>query len=205
LLGVFYGSRYNSNLVDDKIGNERSDLNRSRFYFDRSIDLNPNNYAAYSYAGHFTQYHDDQSIAKVSRNYFQRAATIGTRYQKPWISMAMIDLEAFKNPAQALAALEQALLREEYDSERKDPKPELISYLQACALCLDAREQTGASRSNSLNSALEKLDSSLSQGTPQIFDLFRTEKDTYFKVLHEDPITTEKYGQLLNRPQLFDL
>jgi hypothetical protein len=55
LLGVFYGSRFYAKKLPD-------DLDRSRFYFDRSLDLNSSNYATYIHAGHFTHYSKDKVL-----------------------------------------------------------------------------------------------------------------------------------------------
>jgi hypothetical protein len=118
LLGTFYGSKYHSTQGNEKSSGRQSDFNRARFYFDRSIEFNPENYSSYIYAGHFTQYYDDdKSLAKLSRDYFQRATVIGPHFQKPWVSISLIELDAFKDPDRALVALERAISKPEFDRQ----------------------------------------------------------------------------------------
>jgi hypothetical protein len=209
LLGAFYGSRFFIGLEDGKIGKERSDLNRARFYFDRSIDLNPKNYFAYMYAGHFTQYATDQSIARVSRDYFERATAIGTKYQKPWVAIALIELEAFSNPLRALTALEEASRREQYEmNERssgiRDPKPEVISYLQACAHCQRAGQLDGQGRTKSLEVAIEKFRRSSEKMSPVISNMFKADKNSYYRLLQDDPRFLEEFNDIAKRFEYFE-
>lgn len=109
LLGVFYGSRYANCLVEQRPP-ENSDLDRARFYFDRAIQLDSQNYLAYSHAGHFTMFYDKLDLARISRDYLRQAAVIGTTKQKPWLNIALLELCAFRDPGACLVAIEEALM-----------------------------------------------------------------------------------------------
>ncbi len=53
LLGIFYGSRFNSTLVDNKFlsNPDTSDFDRAHFYFERAVKLDQGSYIAYFHAG----------------------------------------------------------------------------------------------------------------------------------------------------------
>jgi tetratricopeptide (TPR) repeat protein len=196
LLGTFYGSKYHSTQGSGKSNERQSDFNRARFYFDRSIEFNPENYFSFIYAGHFTQYYDDNSLAELSRGYFQRATVIGPQFQKPWISISLIELEAFKDPDRALAALERAISNPEYDMDSKSPKPELVYYLQANAFCLKASKLNGEDRTVQSIKALEKLELSSAHPTQTILDFFKTDKELFAEVLEKNQVVEQQYEQL---------
>jgi hypothetical protein len=200
LLGTFYGSKYLSTRAYEKTSEQQSDFHRARFYFDRSIEFNSDNYSAYIYAGHFTQYYgEDKSLAKLSREYFQRATLVGPKFQKPWTSISLIELDAFKDPDRALAALERASDKPEYDLESRNPEPELISYLQAFAFCLKASQTSGEDRAIQSKKALEKLEQSSVRPIQKIRDHFKTDKEFFFEILGKDSALEQEYRQLASK------
>lgn len=188
LLGVFYGSKFYSSLPEGQLDSscERRDLNRSRFYFDQSIELDEKNYQTYISAGYFTQYHDP-SIAAVSRRYFEKAAVIGSRYQKPCLSIALIELEAFRSPDKALEALDEAAKRPEYDISYLFAAADYIEYIKACAYCLKARQKGSSEIIELLRQALENLTSACANNNEYVRTIFAKERNEYFAILEEHP------------------
>jgi hypothetical protein len=186
LLGIFYGSRFNSTLVDNKFlsNPDTSDFDRAHFYFERAVKLDQGSYIAYFHAGHFTQYYDDLRIAKISRDYFDLAAQVGASFQRPMVSIALVELEGFNDAEAALSALEKAKNRPEYDSGRKRPRPGYVSYLEACALCLRATHET--ERTKSIEEAIKKLREAAEKPSAdwkELNETFEYDRKKYFNVL----------------------
>jgi tetratricopeptide (TPR) repeat protein len=189
LLGIFYGSRFNSTLQENRFETnpDTSDFDRARFYFERAVELNQSSYSAYFHAGHFTQYYDDLKIAKISRLYFERAAQIGNLFQRPMVSAALIELEAFNDSGAALSALERARDRPEYDLDKRRPRPAYVSYLEACALCLRAKRESEPGKS--LELAMKKLKEAAedpSTDWKELNETFEYDREKYFSVLALD-------------------
>ena len=141
LLGIFYGSRHTSSLVQ-KTAPQRGDLDRARFYFDHAILIDPKNYLALSNAGHFLMFNDDVNLATAARDYLRRAALAGGSRQKPWVNLALLEIGAFKNPDASLVAVEEALKGTEWDKPRSQPKNHHCAYVRACALAEKAKTAT---------------------------------------------------------------
>ena len=205
LLGIFYGSRFNSKVIEDKFHScsDTSDFDRARFYFERAIDLDPLSYIAHFHAGHFTQYYDDPQIARISRNYFEHAAQIGISFQRPMISIALIELEAFDGANDALSALKKARERSEYDFDRKSPRPGYLSYLEACALCLKAKQES--ERATSLELAMQRLREAVKEPGPDWKELrgtFDYDRKKYLSVLTLDPKFTAEAVEVIERLEL---
>jgi hypothetical protein len=195
LLGMFYGSKFNSALPDGKFSEspDRRDIDRSRFYFDRSIQFDEQNYAAYMNAGHFTYYSDDEAMSGIARDYYQRAAASGPAYQKPWISMALIELEPFKRADRAIAALAEASTRSEYDAGRPQNATDYIAYLRACALGVKARDAKGDDCRRCLESAMSELEQASGSTNDNIRKMFQQDRSTYFVLLDQDSVFHARY------------
>jgi len=137
LLGMFYGSRFYSTTTDNEFSSSESPdyFYRAQFYFDRAIDLAPGNYNIFMYAGYFSQYYDDRQIANLSRHYFEQASQIESRFQKPLVSVALLELEGFEDPDSALRSLKGARTRDYYDRNREYPRFEyIVSFRQGCMI-----------------------------------------------------------------------
>lgn len=193
LLGVFYGSRFACD-KNGKIGSaERDDLNRARFYFDRAIGLDPQNYLAQFDAGYFTQFTDDLVVARASRDYFYGAAVLGSQYQKPLISIALLELEAFKDADAALSALDRAAERKEYNPERLGkPAVKYISYLRSCALCLKFIEGQQVDRAT-LQDAMATLSTACGALSQFVCSNFSSDTASFFYVLKDNQTTSEAF------------
>jgi tetratricopeptide (TPR) repeat protein len=201
LLGVFYGSKFCSALPDGKISDnsDRRDFNRARFYFDRSIAIDDKNYLAYLSAGYFTQYNDDQSIALVSRDYFEGAAVAGPQYQKPWVSIALIELDALRNPDKALAALDEALKRPKYDVLRSKHAEGYIEYVKACAYCLKAKKDSSKENETLLGKAMESLRQAFEHNNQYVREAFAKERKEYFDILEDSPTFRTQFAILIEK------
>jgi hypothetical protein len=197
LLGVFYGSRFTSTLVDGKITAERNDLNRARFYFDRAIDYDAKNYQAYVHAGHFTQYYDDKELARISINYFERAAVVGFEYQRPWITISIIELEAFQNSSRALASLSQASLRPKYDVGQSAPDLQSISYLEAYSHGYVAKKLPNSQQEASLQSVLDQLKPILQSPNDRVRSMFLSDREMYFSLFAKWPSLNDEFSALV--------
>jgi len=213
LLGVFYGSRFACD-KDGKIGSVPQDapgkarylhdLYRARFYFDRCLELDATNYRGYFEAGFFTQYTDDLSLARISRDYFVTAATVGKQYQKPLISIALLELEAFRDPQAALNALDSAQERKEYNIDAAYPAPNYISYFRACALCLRIVKSLVPEDSSSLQEALESLSIPCSAPNKYICANFTSDTESFFFVLKDSPLTATQFQELADKVRSSD-
>jgi tetratricopeptide (TPR) repeat protein len=182
---------------------DKSDFDRAHFYFERATDLDPRSYSAYFHAGHFTQYYDDPKIAVISRDYFERAAQVGILSQRPLVSIALIELEAFNNSQTALSALERARSRPEYDLDRKRARPGYLSYLEACALCLKA--QHGSERAKSLDLAMKRLKEAAEEPSTdwkELNETFEYDRKKYFSVLTIDSGFATEAETLIKRLEL---
>lgn len=201
LLGMFYGSKFCSTLSKGRFceSSDRRDFDRSRFYFDRSIQFDDSNYLAYMNAGHFTYYSDDRAVSGIAREYYQRAALAGPSFQKPWVSIALIDLEPFVNSGGAIAALDEAAKRSEYDIGRQHNATEYISYLRACALCVKARDLSASERDEVLTSAIAELEQASSSANENIQNMFPDDKSTYFHILEGDPSFAEEFANVARK------
>jgi hypothetical protein len=196
LLGAFYGSRFARDKGGEIGDSSREDLDRARFYFGRSIKLNPQSYLAYLYAGYFTQFSDDLEIAAESRDYFGAAARLDTEYQKPMISIALIELEAFNNPKAAISALADAQGRCKYNLRRPLPAIHLITYLRACAQCLIAVKPSTLPDPILLKEALASLSDACEEPSQYVCRNFTSDTNAYFHVLREQPFTSEEFGRI---------
>jgi tetratricopeptide (TPR) repeat protein len=204
LLGIFHGSKFNSTLEDNRFSSakDRRDYDRAMFYFDRAIDLDSESYLAYFHKGYFTQYYDDQAIAALSRKYFELAAAVGADYQRPYISIAIIELEAFAESVNAIKALEKASSRSEYDEGQKDPRSGYIQYLEACAQCLLAKESSGITQDESLERASALLTACANLKSPRWTELnstFEDDRSKYFRILEEDPRFSQSASDALTK------
>ena len=193
LLGVFYGSRYFFNRKESTKDSPRIDLDRSRFYFDRSIDLDPKNYLSYMHAGHFTQYYDDTELERASIDYYQRASVVGENYQKPFTSIAMIELEGFGDPDRALRTLEQAKSKPKYDVDRDRHENEFIAYLESYAFCLKAENETGDARLEVLRKALEKFAVAVQRDTPKMKEMFDADIGVFSRAFAKFPSFLQEF------------
>lgn len=172
LLGVFYGSRYSNCLVLKRPAQE-SDLDRARFYFDRAIQLNPQNYLAYSHAGHFTMFYENLDLARFSRDYLRHAAVIGLTKQKPWMNIALLELCAFRNPRASLAAIEKALECPEWELPGSAPKQFHCRYVRACTLAAEANATpVGEERLRLLEDAVASLETAATRADPWMRTVF---------------------------------
>jgi hypothetical protein len=154
------------------------------------------------YAGHFTQYYDDKFVADLSKKYFDRAAQVETNLQKPLVSIALIELEAFDDPLAALMALDKATSRSGYDTGIKYQRPKYISYLEACALCLRAQRENETDRDASLAQALKKLAQAAeepSEGWSELYNSFDYDKSRYFAILDAVPRFAEESAQIFQK------
>jgi len=199
LLGVFYGSRYCSTRKDSTKDSPRMDLDRSRYYFDRSIDLDPKNYLSYMHAGLFTQYYDDDELERASIDYFQRASAIGEDFQKPLLSIAMIELDGFGDPDRALRTLEQAKRRPKYDVDLDSPEPEYISYLESYALCLKAEKVAGDLMLEILMKALGKFAVGVQKDTPKMKEIFDADIDVFSRAFGKVPSLIPEFSALASK------
>jgi hypothetical protein len=197
LLGVFYGSRFFSKIEDGKLPSDRDDLNRARFYFNRAIDYDPKNYLAYMHAGNFVQYPEDPDLARASTSYFQRAAVVGPDYQRPWIAIAIIELEAFRDHKKASAALKQASLRPKYEQGEDKPDRQVIAYLEACSKCFLATSLAGDDQCGVLSSALSELEPILLAPPERVQKLFPADNDGCFSIFAEWPELKTRYEAAL--------
>jgi len=193
LLGVFYGSRFYSTTGEDTSFNSSKNpeyFYRAQFYFDSAIDLDADNYNLFMHAGYFSQYYDNKTVASLSRSYFGRAGSVGTQFQKPLASLALIELEAFSDPLSTLDALKRARSRKHYDEGREYPRPEYMAYLECCALCLKARKESGIQRQSTLEEATAKLAEAAdtpSQDWSAISGFFQSDKIKYFAIFDSEP------------------
>jgi hypothetical protein len=213
LLGVFYGSRFAFD-KDGKIGtvptNVReqssffSDLNRARFYFERSFEFDPTNYLAYFDAGFFTQFDDDLPLARISRDYFRTAAILGSQYQKPFISIALLELEAFKDAGAAQAALDRSLECKQYHLDRSSPAKNYISYLSACASCLRIAQSSSPEDPALLQGALLDLSSACNELGQSVYDSFGSDTKSFFHVLRNSPTTAQQFEQLAEKVRSYN-
>jgi tetratricopeptide (TPR) repeat protein len=191
LLGIFYGSRFYSTTDDNKFDTSttREHFDRARFYFERAIDLDPDNYTLFMHAGHFSQYYDNAAIAGLSRSYFERASEIELRFQKPLVSIALIELEAFNNSFMALEVLKRARSRKLYDQDREYSRVEYIAYLECCALCLKAQGQKEAERRPTLEDAAAKLRDAAKKPNEDwtgLRSFFEDDRRRYFAILENN-------------------
>jgi hypothetical protein len=201
LLGLFYGSRFawdKGGIIGDA---PRDDLHRARFYFDRSLDLDAQKYLTYLHAGYFTQFNDDLDIACISRDHFKNAAALGSQYQKPWISIALLELEAFKDPEAAQVALDRASGREEYNVGSPFPAHNFISYLRACASCLDLIKTSGSPDPAKLQKALASLSSACANPSQYVCNNFRSDTKSFLRVLKESPLTVQQFEEIAQKVQ----
>ena len=155
LLGVFYGSKYAGVRAKDQNA-ATDDLDRARFYFDRAIDFDSKRYILYFEAGHFTMYPEDSTLKQVSRDYFLRAAALGTSKQKARINLAILELE--KRPDLALEHLTMALNCTEYHEDKSQPKHYHAKYLQACAYTQQAKFLDEPEKGKLLEKAVKLLE-----------------------------------------------
>lgn len=193
-LGVFYGSRFYSTLEDNKFDSTeiKDDFYRAQFYFDRAISLKPDSYNLYMFAGHFSQYYDNKSVATISFRYFESASGFGAQYQKPLVSQSLIKLEAFGDPLSALDLLRAAQSRGkyDYDDDREYPRPEYIAYLESCAFCLAAQKEHGSDQQRTLKKAARKISEAAKKPSTdwtRIADSFEDDRKKYFSLLENDP------------------
>ncbi len=178
LLGLFYGSRY-SVAKAKHAESGRADLDRSRFYFDRAIQLNPKNYFAYSHAGYFTLYFDDRELAERSREYFRQAAVVGPTKQSPLINTALLCLNSFNDPEESIRCVDGAQGRPEWEKDGSAPKPQHCYYVRACALAAIARRTTDAAAKHKvLRSAIEQLENATLAGDEWIRACFNGDTQT---------------------------
>ncbi|MDW5265222.1 MULTISPECIES: hypothetical protein [Acidobacteriaceae] len=193
LLGVFYGSKfYSTTNGGDEFEKSKNPEHfyRAQFYFDRASDLDPDNYTLLMRAGNFSQYYDNKTVASISRSYFEKASGVGTQFQKPLVSIALIELEAFKNPLSARDALKRAHSRKHYDEGRESPQLGYLAYLECCALCLSAQRENGTERQSTLRSAAEKLADvakTPSKDWIAIRGYFAEDRSKYFAILENEP------------------
>lgn len=204
LFGVFYGSRFFTNFAERGgiNGTDREDLERALFYFERAVEFDPQNYAAYFHAGYFTHYVEDLQLAQTSRKYFRQAAqtTEGKEYQRPWISIALLELDAFHDPDAALVALEEGSRKAKYERYSVTNSASIIGYLKACANCLKAaKEEEVETRRAFELSALEQLRLAADEPTPYIRRMFEADKSAYFSVFEKSADTALLFAELQSK------
>jgi hypothetical protein len=196
LLGVFYGSRYSDACIrgDPPVSD---DLDRARFYFDRAIEINPDNYLAYSHAGHFTMYFRDRVLATESRNYFRLAAALNTAAQKPLLNLALLELHAFEDIGSCLSAVSEAFRRNEWELPGSAPKNHHCNYIRACALSKQTASIAHATEQfslyeevlSSLEEAAEHADSWICSAFTQEDYQNKPDKDVFFSSVAVHPET----------------
>jgi len=209
LLGVFYGSKFYGTTEDNNGNNfgsskESEHFYRAQFYFDRAIDLDPNNYTLLMQAGNFQQYYDNKTIASGSRSYFEMASGVEIQFQKPLVSIALIELEAFRNPSLTLKALKRARSRKFYD-EGRDARLGYIAYLECCALCLRAEKENGPQKQSTLKEAAAKLaDAASTPGKDwnAIHGFFDDDRSKYFTTLEREPQLKEEVAESIQKLRL---
>jgi tetratricopeptide (TPR) repeat protein len=200
LLGIFYGSRYAGTRALGGAPND--DLDRARFYFNHSIDLDPKNCLAYSHAGHFTMYYDDPKLAEQSKKYLLQAISCGPDKQKPFINLATLQMDAFKNPDAALEVLERAIQCKEYEKDGSSPRNHYVRYLRACALAQKGDSTADAAeRARLYHSSLDLLEEVAADVDPWIRGSFcesdyqgGADRDGCFQQLSIDPDLTKRFG-----------
>lgn len=190
LLGIFYGSKFCSSLPDGEFSKskERDDFYRSRFYFERAIEIDDQSYLAYLSAGYFTQYNDDFSTVEIARGYLERAASLGPRFQKPVYMIGLIELEAYGDADKALEQMEGASTRPEYDILDREPKQDQIEYVKACAYCVKAdRSSTEEARLTFLQKAVTSLELASARKSEYVRKAFANERSVYFGAIEKSP------------------
>lgn len=197
LLGDFYGSKFYLEFKEKGDAADKKDFYRSRFYFDRSIDYDPSNYLAYIHAGYFSQYYGKKEFACISRSYFERAAAVGKDYQRPFLSIALIELEGFEDDQAALSALDQAAKRGKYDQGIDAPDDGQVRYLEACAQCRIAQGLDGQPREDLLRKAFALLKASLKSPSDKVLRMFALDKDTYFEIFATSPMFGEEFDGIV--------
>ena len=209
LLGVFYGSKFFSTTTDDNEfeSSERPEhFYRAQFYFDRACDLDPDNYTLLMRAGYFLQYYDNKTVARLSRSYFEKASGVGMQFQRPLISIALIELEAFSDPSSTLEVLSRARSRKHYDEGKENPRLGYVAYLECCALCLNAQREDGSERQSTLSSAAEKLADAAktpSKDWGAIRGFFAEDKSKYFAILENDQQLAPAVAESIQRLKSF--
>ena len=180
--------------------NNQEYFDRAQFYFDRAIDSDPGSYTLFKHAGYFSQYCDNKVIASRSKSYFEKTSDVGMQFQKPLVSIALVELEAFNDSFSTLAALRKARNRKKYDTDSEGSRYEYISYLEACALCLRAQKENGSERADTLKESMEKLSEAANRtsvGWGEIRGFFQSDRDKYFAVLKSDPQTAGGFDQCI--------
>lgn len=203
LLGIFYGSKFCSSLPDGQFSKsiERDDFYRSRFYFDRAIEIDDKNYLAYLSAGYFTQYNDDLAIVEIARGYLESAAVIGSRFQKPVYMIALIELEALENADKALEMLEEASQRPEYDILEREPRHDYIEYVRACAYCLKVN-QSSIDASTLLPKAIRSLELASVTKAEYVRKAFARERSIYFEIIEKSPELKSRFEAVVATLQM---
>jgi len=198
LLGIFYGSRYadyRSRQTEVQLGDtDRGDIDRARFYFDRAILLDPENYLAYSHAGHFTMYFDDPVLCGAAREYLKQAAAAAPAKQKPLLNLALLELSTARLDA-ALRAVESGRGRAEYEADGSSPRNHYFEYVKACILAAQAKAAGRRDERRDLcSAALLCLEDAANAADLWIAAEFREtgfqakpDRDVYFDVISEFP------------------
>jgi hypothetical protein len=150
-------------------------------------------------AGFFTQFTDDLPLARRSRDYFRTASILGSQYQKPFISIALLELEAFKDAGAAQSALDRSLECKQYHIDRSSPAKNYISYLSACALCLRIAQSSGPEDPALLQGVLSDLSSACNELDQSVYDSFGSDTESFFHVLRNSPTTAQQFEQLAEK------
>jgi hypothetical protein len=114
-------------------------------------------------------------------------AIIGRKYQRPCVSIALIELEGLDDPDKALQALDEAAQRPEYDILRPSPLPDVVEYVRACTYCFKAAQKDAGETTGLLRQAIESLTRACANNNEYVRTEFTKERRQYFDVLEAHP------------------